>query len=361
MTNSQTPTLQDAKKRLDNIINKARVDLYKPIQIAEVLYHSRNSAQSLDLSNLENFRINSRKWRDEVSKRLLGKVSTSSIKFQDDVWNDGEMNPHLLKLLDDENKKTKGVVERYIYLQFQNRQDTVAGMIALLDAAKPEEFKLSGLLQKFESIPGIKRSIDKAYEIVVHSLLETLVISLEATVTVEVPASKSELLEDFSDLAKILLGVSAGKLTYSTPAHVYRVGVTNAADRGLDMWANFGPAIQVKHINLNAMETEKIVSQIESDSVVIVCQVYQKPTIAAFLQQMSWASRVKGIITQEDLIEWYERCLRGKYKAILAESLLTRLENEFKREFRSATDVVDFLANRDYTKMMVPSLWEITL
>ena len=35
------PTLQQAKERLDSIINKGRVDLYKPIQIAEVLRHSR--------------------------------------------------------------------------------------------------------------------------------------------------------------------------------------------------------------------------------------------------------------------------------------------------------------------------------
>jgi hypothetical protein len=35
------PTLQQAKERLDSIINKGRVDLYKPIQIAEVLRRSR--------------------------------------------------------------------------------------------------------------------------------------------------------------------------------------------------------------------------------------------------------------------------------------------------------------------------------
>ena len=33
-------------------------------------------------------------------------------------------------------------------------------------------------------------------------------------------------------------------------ARVYRVGVTNAADRGLDMYSNWGPAIQIKHLSL---------------------------------------------------------------------------------------------------------------
>ena len=34
-------TIAQAKARLDLIIAKGRVDLYKPIQIAEVLHHSR--------------------------------------------------------------------------------------------------------------------------------------------------------------------------------------------------------------------------------------------------------------------------------------------------------------------------------
>lgn len=34
-------SIQDATMRLDSIIAKARIDLYKPIQIAEVLRKSR--------------------------------------------------------------------------------------------------------------------------------------------------------------------------------------------------------------------------------------------------------------------------------------------------------------------------------
>ena len=48
-----------------------------------------------------------------------------------------------------------------------------------------------------------------------------------------------------------LLGLQEGKVGWEQPVHIYRVGVTNAADRGLDMWANFGPVIQVKHLTLN--------------------------------------------------------------------------------------------------------------
>ncbi|HGO6593102.1 TPA: HaeII family restriction endonuclease [Neisseria gonorrhoeae] len=43
---------QQAKEALDGIIKKSRVHLYKPIQIAEILYHDRCIKQ-LDFLNLD--------------------------------------------------------------------------------------------------------------------------------------------------------------------------------------------------------------------------------------------------------------------------------------------------------------------
>ena len=45
----------EAKARLDLIIKKARVDLYKPIQIAEVLRRSRIE-KDIKVSDLETYR-----------------------------------------------------------------------------------------------------------------------------------------------------------------------------------------------------------------------------------------------------------------------------------------------------------------
>lgn len=64
-------------------------------------------------------------------------------------------------------------------------------------------------------------------------------------------------------------------------AKIYRVGVTNAADRGLDMYSNWGPAIQVKHLSLDVSLAENIVSDISSDRIVIVCKVQKR--ISLFL------------------------------------------------------------------------------
>ena len=109
------PSLTDAKSALDTIIKKSRVHLYKPIQVAEILYHSRVNPGSINLLNVEDYRNRSKKWRDDISKILLGRVCTSSARFQDDLFNDNAIPPSILFELGKENIRTNGAVEAYIY------------------------------------------------------------------------------------------------------------------------------------------------------------------------------------------------------------------------------------------------------
>jgi type II restriction enzyme len=350
------PTVEDAKERLDSIINKGRVDLYKPIQIAEVLRRSRlkGDLNILDTSTYQNPSV---RWRDEVTRCLLGKVSTSSARYQHDVWNFTAMYPELLTVLDTENKRTQGGVERYIYLRFNERQKTVASIIAFVESTSPNDFQLSVLLDKFIKQRGIRRSIDKAYEIVTYSLFETIVVALGTTIKVSIPSENKELLAEFSDLTRVLVGLEAGKESWQFPAHVYRVGVTNAADRGLDMWANFGPAIQVKHLTLDNKLAQTIIDQVECDNIVIVCRDADAAVIKVVTQQISWGLRVRGIVCESELIQWYERCLRGKFAEQLANPLMERLANSFKSEFPQANAIVNFLEEREYLSIPVDEIW----
>ena len=51
---------------------------------------------------------------------FLGRVSTSSAKYQDDLFNDNAMPPKHLNILGEMNRKTNGGVESYIYKKFLN-------------------------------------------------------------------------------------------------------------------------------------------------------------------------------------------------------------------------------------------------
>jgi hypothetical protein len=350
-------TLEEAKERLATIIRKARVDLYKPIQIAEVLHRSRVYGDII-IAELATYQNPSLRWRNEVTRHLSKKASTSSARYQHDVWNLTAMPPEILAVLDTENKRTNGAVEQYIYFQYRERQNTVATIIALIEAATPETFQVERLLQSFIRHAGIRRSIDKAYEIVTYSVLETVVVALGATVRVQIPPEKLDLLNEFGELGRTVLGLDRTALAWEQPAHIYRVGVTNAADRGLDMWANFGPAIQVKHLVLDESLANDIVDQVESDHVVIVCRDVDAGAIQAIAKQIGWGRRVRGIIRESDLIAWYERCLRGKYSDNLAVLLLETLREGFKAEFPQASALNDLLEARGYLALQGDAFWQ---
>lgn len=338
-----------ALNKLDHIIDIARTDLYKPIQIAEVLYRSRVN-QDIVIHNIETYRNESKKWRDIITRRLLGKVCTSSARFQDNLWESNAMPPSSLKILDKYNRKFDGAIECYIYYRFITRQELIADIIEQIDQASADTFELKVVLNLFTEKTALRRSIDKVYEIITYGLFETIVSHLEAQVTISIAQRNHDLLREFSDLAEILLGLFPDSLETTLPAHIYRVGVTNAADRGLDMWANFGPAIQVKHLTLKSQLANKIIDQVESDYIVIVCKDAEADVIETVLKQISWGQRVRGIVKESDLILWYEKCLRGQFSERLSCALLETLRLGFKAEFPHAAEVIKLCQERDYNK-----------
>jgi hypothetical protein len=64
----------EAKQAIDKVIAKARVHLYKPIQIAEILHLDRTQTGiELELDNLETYRNVSKKWRDTICNQFFYK------------------------------------------------------------------------------------------------------------------------------------------------------------------------------------------------------------------------------------------------------------------------------------------------
>lgn len=354
--------IEEAKERLDLIMKKARVHWYKPIQIAEILHQHRLNP-NLDLRQLERYRSHSKWWRDEVSRKLVGRVSTSSARFQDNLFEQNAMPPEYLALLGQANEKSNvpGVVEAYIYSSLSVRLGLLTELAYYLSAATRDSFTLQRFVELFRISPGLRRSIDKAYEIVVYALFDTLVYHLEATVTLSIAQSKKDLLREFEDFTRKVLGLTSEKLEITKAAHLYRVGATHAADRGLDMWANFGPAVQVKHVSLSEDLASDILDEVsENAMVVIVCETAEQQVIENVLTQVGFSHRVQGIVTFMDLDRWYSKCFESRFAATLGQTLLESLRKEFALEFPSTgTALVDFQRERGYDKINLSGLWQI--
>ncbi len=342
-------SIKEAKQALDKVISKGRVHLYKPIQIAEILYRDRVMSDIV-LSELETYRNASKKWRDIVCLQFLGRVSTSSAKYQDDVFNANAIPPHLLELLGQENRAKNGIVESYIYQRFLQRFSQMSSGLSYCSTHDRTTFQLSEFLDLFWREPGLRRSIDKIYEIVVYALFTAQVEALEVSVEVSMNPQKSAILEEFEDFAKNVLQLSSEQKSIRLKARINRVGVTNAADRGLDMWANFGMAIQIKHLSLTEELAENIVSSVSADRIVIVCKDTERKIIVSLLNQLGWKSKIQSIITERDLLNWYEKALRGKFASTIGDIILKNIVDEIALEFPAtdATEFMDFYKSRGY-------------
>lgn len=344
--------LYEAKTALDKVISKARVHLYKPIQIAEILYRDRIN-QDIDLSDLETYRTKSKKWRDSICIPFLGRTSTSSARYQDDLFTDSAVPPIALVALGEENRRKNGIVESYIYDRFSQRYGQMSNALNYSRFATKESFKLEEFINLFWNEPGLKRSLDKIYEIVVYSLFSVIVDELDITIEVSINRERIDVLKEFETFAHKVICIDSKNTSFKSKANINRVGVTNAADRGLDMWANFGPAIQIKHLSLDEKLAKEIVDTVTSDRIVIVCKDSEEAVIKSLLNQLGWKSRIQSIVVESELVEWYEKALRGNYSHQIGDKLLKYIEDEIILEFPSAdnSDFIQFYNSRGYNQI----------
>ncbi len=341
----------EAKSQLDKVIKKSRVHLYKPIQIAEILYRHR-TVGDIDLANLESYRTKSRRWRDIICIQFLGRVSTSSARFQDNLFEKNAVPPAALLALAEQN--LSGEVEAYTYHTFKERYSQMSQGLDLVRSSNKDTFQLKDFIDGFRKVPGLARSIDKVFEIIVYAIFSSILDSLDVTIGLKINNPNDKILDEFSDFTEKILRLNLNVREINERPHIYRVGVTNAADRGLDMWANFGLAIQIKHISLTPEIATDIASGISADRMVIVCKDCDKTTVMSVLSQMGQNSKIQAIITEDELSIWYEKGLRGSCSEMLGDLILQRLANEIMAEF-PITDRQEFQAFWDERGYQVPS------
>jgi type II restriction enzyme len=340
----------EAKKLLDNVIKKGRVHFYKPIQVAEILYRDR-VYKDIDLAHLETYRSTSKKWRNEICGQFVGRVSTSSSKYQDDIFNQTAVPPEALVALGAVNRAENGSVEAYIYNRFSERFNQLSDALGYCISNEKETFNLNEFLDIFWNEPGLRRSIDKIYEIVAYALFSSLIDALEVSVEISMNPDKQDLLMEFADFAKNVIQLSSAESSIKLKARINRVGVTNAADRGLDMWANFGLAIQIKHLSLTEELASNIVSSVSADRIVIVCKDIEERIIISLLTQIGWKSRIQSVITESQLLNWYNKALRGQFSNEIGNNLLQKIMAEILIEFPTTDnkEFAKFLDSRNYT------------
>ncbi|MFN4033593.1 MAG: HaeII family restriction endonuclease [Fimbriimonadales bacterium] len=357
-SNTSTTDEQAVKERLDRFISKQRVHMYKPIQVAEILYRVRRGEfSSKDLDNRENYRNLSKRWRDEVTRKLVGSVCTSSQKFQDNLFEENAVPPWFLKQLAAINYRHGGLVERYIYQQFAKRLKVIFEARAYLHT-RPEEFSIEKFFAYFEDKKVLRRSVDKAYEIAVYALFNAVLDQLRVSVEIAVDPRSLSKYPEFASLTSLLLGLSESTPRRSMSARLFRSGIANAADCGVDMWANFGPIVQVKHVTLSMEIAEDVAESTTAEEIVIVCRDSEADILQSVASQLG--RRIRGIIRESELKLWYQTAFSPKYAATLGLRTLSYLQREFDSEFPFCNPTYSenfrsFYKERGYDQLQKPS------
>ena len=116
------------------------------------------------------------------------------------------------------------------------------------------------------------------------------------------------------------------------------------------MWSNYGLAVQIKHLSLNVEMARSISQSVTANKIVIVCKKAEESVISSVLNQLGWMSRIQSIITEEDLLIWYTKALRGKYSSTIGPKILHLLREELSTEFPvvDATEFDAFYTQRNY-------------
>ena len=170
-------------------------------------------------------------------------------------------------------------------------------------------------------------------------------------VSISVDEAKAGILEEFGDFAERVMLLKLGCLTHTEPARIYRAGITNAADRGIDMYSSWGAVIQVKHLSLDEELAEDITSNISSDRIIIVWKDAERNIILSLLTQIGWRSHIQSIITENDLVLWYGKASRGKHSASIGKNILQRLREEIAHEFPIIQEIPEVLLSRHYENL----------
>jgi HaeII restriction endonuclease len=323
---------EQALAKLDAVVSKSKVEMYKPIQVAEVLHAARNDS-SIKLDELETYRTRSKKFRDQVTRELFGKVSTSSAKFQDDIWSEDELPPPAMQILGNINATT-GKVEEYIYQNVWRKNSFLIEIRNYLQAIEDSD-DLVSIFEAFEA-DGMRSSGDRFFETFCVAVLQCDVSSSGAYIKILEQTRSNNL----STVEKIIDAIKAGepKLQFS------RIGHTNAADAGLDIWSNFGVIVSVKNYLLDADLAIKVLEDTPVGELIIACDNYTNEALEE-IKKMT-PNRSVTIVTKAELLNDAKRLLSD---AASAKQFVQILLSNFDHEFPMALTLESFMKNRGYS------------
>jgi hypothetical protein len=353
-------TLRDdllrAKQKLDTMIQQARGPAYRVITGIELLYRLRTGEADLrDPSRLARMAPG---WVDTMSKTLYGHKAGQNGNYAKH-WFGPMIDSAMLEALAEVNNRTGGNVETYLFFAILAKRNRLAEVRRHLASQPPGALDVAHILARFENDQALKAATGQVYEVVVYALFDVVTTMLGAKVQLILAPPSDDMLRDFDDFCVELLGVPPGQRALEMPARLFRNSTTYGNDGGVDIWANFGPVVQVKHVSLDADAVEEIEGGIYADRIIVVCDDADRRVIEAVTGAVGSDRRIKAIVTKSQIVKWYQTALLPKYSQWTVPGLYNRICEEFDREIPigERTRFEEVASARGYNEELVVSDW----
>jgi hypothetical protein len=236
-------------------------------------------------------------------------------------------------------------VEAYTYHFVAEKNKDLAGARATLSRLKTSQ-ELEKVLNAFIS-SELTSSADRLFEILATAVFKCELSQSGYTIQVDRTSGKDPK-KSVDSLVDLL---SSGPM----PLQVGRLGHTNAADGGLDIWTNFGVAVSVKRRVLTTDLLRQILQDTTVGALHIVC-LKVEPQAESMLKRLKSQGRSISVSSIDLLLGSVQRLLalpssRSKFVADLIES--------FDREFPMAQTLSKFLDSRGYPEVELADIWRI--
>lgn len=210
-----------AKRSLDRFLARKGQEAWKVIQAAEILRRKR-LFPDLHLETADTYKKDSRRWRDEAAVRILGESYRPPSAGQDSLFYRNALPSEILRVLGEENCRTAGAVEAYIYGKLTEKDrrfwKLLEPWISAAEREKEEDCsRESGLrrpevLLEVRKIPGMEEEARAVREVMARALVETFCRALG-----EEPAKDGEGKERATRAAELLTGKEQGDEGFLTP------------------------------------------------------------------------------------------------------------------------------------------------
>ena len=178
----------------------------------------------------------------------------------------------------------------------------------------------------------LNKNIDKIYEIVVCAFFETLLEYLNTQVRAKLDLETKKLLKDFGLIQNFFLSLDKNTFQFA-PIEYFHLSKTSRKNEVPKEIPNFETTLKFKYITLDKHTVPANTSNLTNEKMIIVCKDAEKDTIKNLTIQFGIMERIRGIIPENTLVEWYHKCIGRKYINSMGKTLMETLNKKFKKEF----------------------------